>query len=415
MKGQLIPVVFLVLLTGGVLIGYIFYNLFYGTKYQSLVFQVSVFDAVRNLIEYFKDYLKLSLTYSSHQSLREHACWGGTIGDERNHWICNGPNPVEVDQSKSCLEVYTKYYLNEYSALFETSLPAELTKHNFTDTIYDVDAGSVFSGKYDEGMFWVNSSGAGVGVIAKDLTESEKISTQDFITKNRYWYLFRNFYDWANDDVYSKCICNIIGCSCPSSSGEENCGSCDTPVKDCAQRALDDLQRRFDKDVYCTMERECCRQGIGPSCGYPNQCLNWDSRCAALCTHNCKDPSEGARSCEVTTPSFSSFSLSDLTPVANPSGNDFSLDGNAFNSVFQDPYSLSFQAACSCWYWYEGRVAAIYSYKCEDHKYYVQSDKGPVPLTFKVLALATWRNPQACKDLRTCECGDQTGCCTPCV
>lgn len=409
-KGQLIPLVFVVILVALVLIGYIFFNIFYGARYQVHVFHVEIIDKVRNLVEDFKNYLRLSLTYSSHQALREHACLGGTIGSERNHWICNGPNPVEVDTSKQCLEVYTKYYLNEYSSLFNTSLPVQLIKYNFTNTIYGVDAAGVFAQKYDEGDFWVNSSGAKIAVTSKDVNVFEEITTQDFITKNRYWYLFKNFYQWAMDDVYSKCICSIISCSCPSSSGEEPCSSCKGPVEDCAKRALADLQRRFDENVTCNKSEECCRQGIGPACGYPNACLGWASRCAALCIHDCSPPQEKARSCPVEKARPSPVGL-----TSSPLGETFGYHPTGMTNIFTQTLGMASDISCVCDGWYEGRVAAIHSFTCEDHKYYVPSDKGPVPLKFTVLALATWRNPMACYSTSPCLCPENAISCAECT
>jgi hypothetical protein len=378
-------------------------------------------DVTRNLVESFKKYLQLSLTYSSHQALREHACLGGTIGDERNHWICNGPNPVPVEVSKNCLELYTLYYLNEYSSLFNTSLPVKIIKQNFTDLLYGVDEREVLNPPstydpfYDEGNFWVNSTGAKILLTGDNIQAFEGISTQDFISRNRYWYMFRIFTEWANDDVFSPCICGKIGCSCTSTSDEESCSSCSAPVEECAKMALEDLQKRFDKadtNVTCKMSRECCRQGVGPPCGSPNACLPWKSRCAALCTHTCVDPKISARAC----PLSSSFSSSSTALQAD--------DYFYLVSYNKNPYMLYFQSlVCKCDYWYEGRIAAIYTYSCEDHKYYVPSDKGPVPLTFSVNALASWRNPQACYSQRTCPCPDSattcsecdnSGCCTPC-
>ena len=401
MKGQLIPVVFIVLLVAGVIVGYIFYNIFYGTEYQFQVFRTHTIDIVRNLIEQFKNYLGLSLTYSSHQSLREHACLGGLVGGA-GPWICNGPNPVDVDQSRDCLETYTKYYLNVYTNLFNTSLPIDLTKVNYTDCLYDVNRGDVFSKKYDEGNFWVNCSEPKIAVSGKNINEYEKILTDDFITKNRYWYMFRNFYDWANADVYSPCICSIIGCSCGSGSGEEFCSSCLDPVEDCAQIALENLQKRFDDDVVCDMTRECCNQGVGPPCGCPCLCLPWENTCMANCQHECIDPPEAANSC--------------------PVSDSFSLQG--FQEENSKPFSrISAQSLnCVCDYWYEGRVAAGYRYRCQDFKYFVPSDKGPVPLSFIVEAFAFWRNPCACWSKNGCNCPEdaescsecQDTCCTPC-
>jgi hypothetical protein len=498
-KGQIIPFVFLLLLISGIIIGYIFYNVFYGTRFQTYVTTINIIDTIRNVIEYFKSYLGLSLTYSSHQSLREHACWGGTIGEEINHWICNTPNPVEVEQSKQCLEKYTKYYLNEYNSLFTTSLPIEITKYNFTDNVYGVDAAGVFSGKYDEGYFWVNSSGAKLSISDENIKNMEKIETSDFITKNRYWYLFRKFYEWAQDNVYGKCICSIIGCSCSSSSGEEACTSCSDAVKDCAKRALDDLQRRFDNNVTCKMKQEACMQGRGPPCLNPSDCLAWASSVRGLCTHDCIDPSIGARSCPITSKpgilplAYSNQNYKVLSSSECPTGTfcsgvsecvglggtctgscslgcccsvtttttttrpscpagttcvDRVICGQAGGSCVSSCGSyecccyipttptttitttvttttittITTTLVCYSDYWHEGRVAASYSYTCEDHKYYVPSDKGPVPLSFKVIALASWRDQDVCRGTIPCSCPpDATSCadctsngCTPC-
>lgn len=401
MKGQLIPVVFVVLLVAGTLIGYVFYNIFYGTRYQAQVFQTSIIDAIRNLIEDFKNYLKLSLTYSSHQTLRESGCSGGLIG--AGPWICNGPNPVSVEQSKDCLKKYTKYYLNVYTNLFNTSLPVELSKAGFTDCFYDVDQNGVLSGKYDEGDFWVNCSGAKIAVTGEDVSEYEGINTNDFITKDRYWYMFRIFYEWAMSDVYSPCICSMIGCSCSSGSGEESCSSCSASVDQCAKKALDDLQRRFDEiDEYvkCEMRKECCHQGTGPACGGPCGCQSWENSCMANCKHDCADPSVGANSCPIKSDALSmSFS-----------NNGYS---NSFNSDLSSIY-LASPTDCVCDYWYEGRVSAGYEYKCVDYKYNVPSSKGPVPLTFKADAYAFWRDPCACQSKNLCECPENAGSCDQC-
>jgi hypothetical protein len=406
-KGQIIPFVFLLLLISGVILGYIFYNVFYGTRFQAHVTTINIIDTVRNVIEYFKSYLGLSLTYSSHQSLREHACWGGTIGEEINHWICNTPNPVEVEQSKKCLEKYTKYYLNEYNSLFTTSLPIEITKYNFTDNVYGVDAAGVFSGKYDEGYFWVNSSGAKVSISGENIKNMEKIDTSDFITKNRYWYLFRKFYEWAQDNVYGKCMCSIIGCSCSSSSGEEACTICSDAVRDCAKRALDDLQRRFDNNVTCKMKQEACMQGRGPPCLSPSDCLAWASSVRGLCTHDCIDPSVGARSCPITSkPGIMSLTYS---------SQNYNIKNDNTAYFINDKFSLSSHLNCVSDYWHEGRVAASYSYTCEDQKYYVPSDKGPVPLSFKVIALASWRDQDVCRGTIPCSCPPDATSCADCT
>ena len=403
-KGQLIPFVFIILLVAGVLIGYVFYNMFYGTSYQIQVFRMSMIDVIRNLIESFKNYLRLSLTYSSHQALREHACLGGSIG--AGPWICNGPNPVPVEFSKKCLENYTRYYFNVYTGLFNTSLPVRLLHSNFTECVYDLDSGNVLSGDYDEGNFWVNCSGGKIIVSSKNANEYEKIDTNDFITKNRYWYMFRIFYEWAMDDVYSSCICSKIGCACGSSSAEQTCSStCLDEVEECAQKALDDLQKRFDAvDDYveCEKEKQCCAQGRGPACLPPSDCLPWEnSICISDCEHKCQEPPPPGDICPV----------GSIQSYASGYKNSTITSGSYYSLKF---FPLQEPLNCCCDYWYEARLAAGYEFKCVDHKYYVPSEKGPVPLKFVAHAIAFWRDQDACWTRNRCECPEDAISCTEC-
>ncbi|MCK4429063.1 MAG: hypothetical protein KAU95_01710, partial [Candidatus Aenigmarchaeota archaeon] len=175
MRAQVIPFVFLVLLVGGTILGYIFYNSFYGTSYEGSISERYTIDVLRNELERAKGYLKQSLIYSSHQSLREHACLSGQVG--AMEWICNEPNTYSPDDSKGCLEKYTLYYennyLNNYSIL---GLPITFTKKNFSSCVYGVDESGVFSGKYDEGDFWVNITGAALAVSGGSAAASEDVN-----------------------------------------------------------------------------------------------------------------------------------------------------------------------------------------------------------------------------------------------
>jgi hypothetical protein len=413
MKGELLPLVFIILVAATVFTGFIFYNIFYGTKYQTQVFHIRTIDVVRNLIEDFKNYLKLSLTYSSQQSLREHACKGGIIDVKEGkvvveEWICNGPTPVPVELSRNCLGTYTKYYLNVYLGEFNTSLPLKLSKTNFTNCIYGVDNSRVFGGKYDEGNFWINCSKITLAISGKNISEYEEINTSDFISKNRYWYMFRIFTEWANDDIYSPCICSKIECACSSTSGEEYCSSsCLREVEDCAQKALEDLQRRFDENVKCEKTRICCAQGRGPSCLPPSPCLSWGNRlCSNPCEHECYQPPSPEKICPPQPQSLSAFSQNS---TFNYISNAIGFSGSSLN--------------CKCLYWYEARLAGAYEFRCTDYKYYVPSSKGPVPLTFAASAYAYWRDQDVCKsenmcycppDAKSCEECTSVNCCTPC-
>jgi hypothetical protein len=393
MRGQLVATVFIILLASSVIIGFIFYNLFYGTKYQSQVFNINVIDAVRNLIENFKNYMHLSLTYSSLQALREHACTGGSIG--AGAWIRNGPNPVDPDFSKQCLANYTKYYFDVYLNLFNTTLPVELSRENSSVCIYDADSGKILAGAYDEGNFFVNCSNVKISVSGQNVKEFEGVQVDDYITKNRYWYLFRNFYEWAMDDVYSPCVCAAIGCSCSSSSGMEPSTSCSAPVEKCAQLALDDLQRRFDDNVKCKMDKMCSNQGIGPVCNGECGCTTWDNTCMAK-GHECANPETTNKPCPLSSKvTTSSLATSDSSLIASD-GNFNILSTLSKISLAGDGSSQD----CTCRI--EGRISGGYRYTCEDYKYFVPSEQGPVPMTFRANAYAFWRDPCAC--CAQCEC-----------
>lgn len=414
MRGELIPMVFIVLLAAASLLGFIFYNIFYGTKYQIQVFHIRTMDVIRNVLEDFKNYIHLALTYSSHQSLREHACKGGIIRVEDRRvivapWICNSPNPVSVDSSKNCLGRYTRYYLNIYLGEFNTSLPLRLLKTNFSECIYDVNG--VLSGKYDDGNFLVNCFESRIEIFGKDINLYEKVNTSDFISRTRYWYLFRIFTEWAMDNVYAPCVCSKIGCACSASSGEETCSpTCLAEVEDCAQKALEDLQRRFDKYVKCEKRRICCTQGRGPSCLPPSPCLAWNNRlCSIHCENKCFEPPAPEKICQL---QFSSYQSYEETP--NLQGY---LDQSSDSS--QEGSSLE----CFCVYWYEARLAAAYEFRCTDYKYYVPTSRGPVPLTFAVSAYAFWRDQDVCRGKNICRCPKDAvkcdectpvDCCTPC-
>jgi len=406
-KGQVIPIAFLLLSVALIILFHIFYNVYYGTKYEKFVFGVKIVDTARNLLETFKSYLKLALNYASHQSLREHACVGGTIEVRDGRvivapWICNGPTPVPPELSKDCLAIYTNYYLNVYKEKFNTSLPLILLSSDFKNCSYDVK--DIMSGEYDEGNFSVKCSFSSTSVLGKNvtLTIHEEISTQAFITRNRYWYLFRIFTEWARDDVFSPCICSKIGCACSASSEAEECSSdCLKEVEECAKKALEDLQRRFDEYVECKKERICCAQGRGPACLPPSPCLSWENMmCSADCEHNCDHPPKKVCPPKSATSVYHSSSL-----LSNYLTNPSTI------LRFQERYS---NLQCKCLYWHEARLAAAYKFECKDYKYFVPSSKGPIPLTFSVSAYAFWRDPDVCQRLIPCKCPEDATSCEDC-
>jgi len=397
MKSQIIPISFLLLSVGLIIIGFIFYNVFYGKKYEEEILEIKILDAARNVIENAKNYLKLSLVYSSLQAMREQAASGGSVG--AGPWICNGPNPLPVETSKGCLGNYTKYYLTIYGSKFNTTLPLNVYLKDFSSLIYQLDESGVLNGLYDEGNFTVNASDARISVTKDEIRVSEDFNISELITKNRFWYMFRIFTEWANEDPFSPCICSNLGCACSSKSEEEECTNCKKYADSCAEYALKALQKKFDEYVKCEKENICCMQGIGPPCLEPTDCIPWSNKCARSCEHNCISPY-----------SHNSYASS-YSPFYNP--------------TFSPNRKISFQGSdqkgeckeydCKAYYWYEARFSAAYIFTCKDYKYYVSSPNGPKPLTFSVSVYAYFRDQDRCKTLVKCECPSSATSCEECT
>lgn len=371
MKAQLPTLVFLIVVIIGIVFGFLFFNIFYGISYERKVFRINIIDIFRNVIENFKNYLYLALTYSSHMVLREHALTGSLR--PAGSWICNVPTQPKVGEVKECLEKWTNFYLNIYLGDYNTSLPITILHTNFTKCIYGVDEGDVLGGKVDEGYYWVNCTDVILSIFGRGediniIFNEKNITDSFFITKNRFWYMYRIFYEWAQDNVYGKCMCS----ACVS------CGDCNA-ANNCAKLAFEDLKKRFDEYVKCyePIKRCCQHEYGGPSCEPRSECLVWKDTICKCTGHFCEDPKI-----------------------------------SSFNMEIAYAQSLS----CISYVWIENRLASTHTFTCEDHKYYVPSAKGPVPLTFGVLASAMYRCPDACPTPPVqCDCPEDASDCSQCI
>jgi hypothetical protein len=438
MKAQIIPISFLLISISLIIIGFIFYNVFYGKKYEEKILSIRILDAVRNVIENAKNYLKISLVYSSLQAMREQAASGGSVGAAP--WICNRPNPLPVETSKRCLENYTSYYLTIYGSKFNTTLPLNVYLKNFSSLIYQVERSGVLRGLYDEGNFSVNASGASISTTGENLELLEGINISELITKNRFWYMFRIFYEWASQDVFSPCICSNVGCGCSSSSQEETCSSCLQASEYCAEYALRVLQSKFDEYVKCERSNVCCMQGIGPPCLPPSDCLSWRNRCSRGCEHSCSPPplystyqnlqqyETALSSSECPTGTFCSgvsecvglggtctgscslgccCSVTTTTTTITPTSTIITTTVTTTTTTIT---TTTTTLVCRAYYWHEARFSSAHIFTCKDYKYYISSPKGPEPLTFSVSAYAYFRDQDVCKSLVECDCSQASSC-----
>lgn len=391
---SILPIAFVVLAVGITLISWIMYNTYFGSSFQGQVFIESKIDTIRNEVEGMKNFIKQSLIFSSHQSLVQHAEFAGLVNPQKAAWICGGPDVPTVEQTTSCLESYTKYFVNMYLENYSIDLPISVIREDFESCYYDVNGGGVVSGKYDEGNFLVDIKNGKVYFSSKDeLGTSEIINSQDEITRNRFWYMFRIFKAWAEKNVLGNEIC-----ACTM-----GCQGCDC-VKKASIDAFNDLRSRVDEYVICRVSdiQPCCISETG--CGEPKQCLFWeeeeidpDKRCLLPCEKKCIEPEE-----------FFGSLRENASESYEKLYDDYTTESG-------EPLYAGGEEICECYIWPEWRLAGSFGYSCTDYKYYVPGPGGPKPLTFSVSGFASFRVPHPnCEVKIECIPG-VTPCCTPCI
>ena len=359
-----------------------FFHKYFGISYEEELLDIKKIDTARNVIESFKAFSLLSLEYSAQQTLREGACTSGTI--TTGAWICNNPTPPDIKGIIDCHNKYITYYFSVYLDKFNISLPLNFKiKHGNCEEKIDKD--KIFDGEYDEGNFWIGCKNLSISVYSEDLANYEEFNISLFLTKNRFWYLFRNFYEWALKNVYGKCICE-----CTSS-----CQGCEC-VKKCAKLALEDLKQRFDENVSCKIEEKCCYRELGEICLPPSDCLTWKN------PKKCKVGLCGGPFCEI---------LKQKKELCKPKKIRVKKGGiRLLGESNKEENSIT----CYSEIWQENKISATHTYSCEDYKYFIPSDKGPIPLIFKVTAHARWKDHDACRWFIECECPKDAKDCSEC-
>ncbi|MFB6075577.1 MAG: hypothetical protein ABEK17_00380 [Candidatus Aenigmatarchaeota archaeon] len=357
---SIIAITFIVLISSIAAISWIFYNTYFGSRYQLNVLEQSKLDTIFNEIEKGKNYLRQSLIYSSHESLSEFAASGGN-----KPWICNTPNYPTLVETSECLANNTKYKVNTYFKKYSIDLPLNFNKEKFRDVKYIVTSSDLSAGKYDNGDFDVEITEGGIILNTEDISITDGLNLKKEINKNRFWYMYNRFKEWSKDNVFGQGICDCVakcsGCSC---------------AKKTAETAFNDLRKRFDKHVSCRMMKDCCVNQKGGMC-QQSPCLDWKQN---ICSIDCE-----------------------MKPTSISSGTDSSTSVNSITGLVTNDNCYQIVPV-------ENKLAAIYTYECEDERFFVPGENGPHPLTFRVNAFASFRDLDGCK--KKVPCGTCPG---PCI
>ncbi len=351
---QILSIIFgVIILT----LSYFLIFLNFSKKVESVLEERKV-DIINNVRLAISSYLNLALYYSASQNLRS----------ESHAWIHNGFNPLEFNYLKSCKENLTKFYLNVYASKFYIELPLNINISKIENCFWDLTEQDVFSGKHDEGYFYVNCSNTTIKIYTNDTMLIDEIQIKEFISNNRYWYLYRKIYEWAqeNGDKFAQCVCSKVA----------SCQDC-TNIKDCYSGLLDSLKEKFkdDKYVECREQSEpCCYHEFGEPCEEGKMCIGWTKK-------RCYFPKEWK--CPL---------LSNI---------QYSLENK--KQIFSETlYQSQKTDKCYAYYWYENRMETSSVYVCEDRKYYESSPKGPDKVVFAISIWSGWRFPEACKEKKEC-------------
>ncbi|MBU5689585.1 MAG: hypothetical protein QXM68_01350 [Candidatus Aenigmatarchaeota archaeon] len=250
------------------------------TTYTKESLKNFMMSKMQQYIENFKGFTKTALTLASHQSTKNIAKNGGSnIGTTRT-WICTSPSVPSVDEIKYYLSEDTKKILNSYMIKSNKSKEdegVEFFSGKFNCIDYNVNQQDIMSGTNDE-SFDVGAYGSYLYINDGNFFINSSNNVYQDIGKVRFWYLYRNFRRWAEDNVFSRymCGCMMQICNC-NQAGEcqSNCPGFYQCYTNAVQKALENLQNRFDSYVTCQANYGCCHQEK-QSCGDVTSCVYWD-------------------------------------------------------------------------------------------------------------------------------------------
>jgi hypothetical protein len=293
---------------------------------------IEIFDKIRDISISF---LKLSLYYSTTQQFRE----------EYHTWIHNGPNPLDFNELKECKEKFINFSINVYFSKMEFNLPLKIEKKYFQYCKLNISEENVNQGFHDEGNYSVTCYDASLNLYTNDTQLIEFINTTDFISNNRYWYLYRKIQEWSNEagNVFASCICALT----------KSCADCNQ-VKKCYDIIFEMLKNKFKDDDYvsCRKSNICCYNEPFFDCSWDNRCIEWSKNKCFL-----KKDYE----CSLKSISFSNF---------------FSKSNSIL--FFQSSQSFSCKIPLS----YRLETSSIFI--CEDRKYYESFPAGTTPIKFSI-------------------------------
>lgn len=308
--------------------------------------KIDIFENLNNII---LAYSKLSLYYATTLNLRE----------ESHSWIHNGFNPLDFNYLKECKENVTRYFLNSYLSKFQVFLPVEIKISRTDKCFWNITERDVFDGKHDEGHFYTNCSEIQIIIYTNETISRDVAEIKNYISNNRYWYLYRKIYEWAkeNGDKFANCVCYLVS----------SCANC-KQIEKCYEGLFEALKEKFIEDKYVRCKEitsePCCYQEFGEPCIDIKACIGWTKNiCYLSKDYECPKIDDNIQMVQV------------IKKVASSNSN------------------LFVYLTCK---WLENRMETNKIYECEDYKYYESTPSGPDKIVFRIGVFAGFRNYKAC-------------------
>ncbi len=329
--------------------------LFFHTKES---FEIKILQLFQNIVDNFKSYLRIALTYSIDRVIDISAKKGGLITKEPQvwYWIYCGPNIPSFEKIKRCGELNLNYSLNIYISNYKIELPLSLSTQNVTDCLFNLTEADVEKGFHDEGYYFVQCGNTSIKIEIKDkLSSIENIGEiKEFLMNNRFWYIYRKVKEWALEEgsKFASCICECTPEGCHGFQQPCEC------VEKCAEKAFNALKQKFKDDKYisCDMSEiysECSRGDLCHQCNVTGNCIN--------------EPS-----CEICKPPSECYFWEDFKRIPKK---------NLECAILRQASSTCKKLECK-WYW--GRAGGNFVISCLDNKYFISQFGSPQPLEFNV-------------------------------
>lgn len=362
---------------------------------------------IAGYLDYFKGYIRNALILSTHQNSKLIASYGGSINDDGKptNWICTNPTPPGVNEIRYYLSEETIKTLNTFVLRMNETKEDEIDNFfasKFKCVDYDINEDSVISGSNDE-KFNVGGYGSYLTLVQDGDKVTSNNDVYEEISKMRFWYLYRKFREWAEENKLSMYICQCLTKICNIASNPNEYRQC---YQQAIENTLNDLKGKFDEYVSCEAKQNCEYAEIEDCYKYATYgCSKWENtpKCNRCVT------GKAGELCSQNPQLWIEYQNNAKTENSNKLTYSYFIRTFESNNVYYNPVNSQEKV---CEYWAETRGSIEATFSCTDYKYALSTEKNKY-LTFTLYTTIALKGkncyentPYECEE----KCTDRRGC-----